>query len=78
MKTAKLGDFYTEDEEKQLAFIWNPLLKAMAAGVKELEVTTEEFVNAMRSAISANIYKHVFAPDGTDYPTILAMKITVI
>lgn len=73
----KLSEFYSEEDTQELQFIWKPLLKAMAAGTKELEVTADEFVVAMRSAITANVYHHVFA-DGSDYPTILAMKIIVI
>ncbi len=78
MKKARLSEFYTTDEVNVLAFIWNPLIRAMGAGIKELEVTPEEFLNAMRSAVAANVYHHVFNSDGTDYPTILAMKITVL
>lgn len=73
----KLSEFYSEEDKQNLQFIWNPLLKAMARGVKELEVTPEEFVTAMRSAIAANVYHHV-KTSTEDYPTILAMKITVI
>lgn len=78
MKKGKLADYYTEGDEKIPAFIYTPLLKAMAAGVKELEVTPDEFVIAMRSAVLANIYVHVFPKKGPDYPTILAMKVTII
>ena len=81
----KLSDYYTQEDKENLAFIWTPLLKAMAAGVKELEVTPEEFVNAMRSAILANVY-HYVEGNTTDqtkpylegYPTILAMRVIII
>ena len=77
MKTAKLSEFYTADDEKELAFIWTPLLKAMAIGVEELFVTPDEFVTAMRYAIPANIY-HEVVYDGGHYPTILAMRISIM
>lgn len=73
----KLSEFYSEEDKQNLQFIWNPLLKAMAKGVKELEVTPDEFVIAMRSAIAANVYFHV-KTESEDYPTILAMRIIVI
>ena len=49
------------------------LLRAMAAGVKELEMTPEQFVTCMRYAINADLYKQV-----DDVPTILAMKIKIV
>lgn len=78
MKKGLLSDFYSPEDKETPAFIYTPLLKAMAAGVKELEVTPDEFVIAMRSAVLANIYQHVFPKKGADYPTILAMKVTII
>lgn len=88
MKKGKLSDFYTNENEQSLLAYWDPLFKAMAAGIKELEVTPEEFLKCMRWAVTANVYHHVIIPfkiykngllqEAQDYPTILAMRITIV
>lgn len=73
---AKLSDFKKEGDDV-FSMIDYPLFRAMAAGVKELEVTPEEFVMAMRYAVMNNVYLQI----GTvheNYPSILAMKISII
>ena len=72
----KLSDF-VEEGDTVLDRIDYPLFRAMAAGVKELEVTPQEFVLAMRYAVQQNVYVHVFK-EAEDYPTILAMRIKLI
>ncbi len=81
---AKLSDYLSDTEKPESGFPYTALapefalIRAMGAGVKELEMNPEDFLICMRYAINANLYKQVFAPDGTDYPTILAMKITIV
>lgn len=85
----KLSDYLSEIDKPAAEYPYTSLpeefalLRAMAAGVKELEMTPEQFLTCMRYAISANLYKQYAIYDrNTDktisYPTILAMKITVI
>jgi hypothetical protein len=78
----KLSDYYGGEDETATSYpalaSEFALARAMGAGVKELEMTQQEFVWCLRYAINSNLYKQIFAPDGTNYPTILAMKIIVI
>jgi len=72
---AKFSDFYKG--EVFPAMVDEPLFDAMAAGIKELQVTREEFKVIMRYALYSGVYHHVYY-DGGDYPTVLGMKLTLI
>jgi hypothetical protein len=73
---AKISDF-TQQGDGFLDRIDYPLFRAMAAGVKELEMSPESFLMAMRYAVQNNVYHHVLSESG-DYPMILNMKITIV
>ncbi len=84
----KLNDFIVDADKSQTEFPYASLaeefalLRAMAAHVKEIEVTPEQFVTCMRYAINAQVYQHVRGIDKEgyeyEYPTILGMRVTVI
>ncbi len=68
----ELKDFMQENDTT-LDRIDYPLFRAMAAYVKKLRVTPEEFVMCMRYATMANVYYQ----DG-ETPVILGMRIEII
>ena len=64
---------YAKEGDTILDRIDYPLFRAMAAGVKELEVSSDIFPLVMRYATTTNVYHQ----DG-DTPIILGMRITLI
>lgn len=85
-----LNEYLTDTDKAQSEFPYVglatefALLRAMAAGIKELEMSPDEFITCMRYAINANLYKQETQTKligenlvEDSYPTILAMKIVI-
>ena len=80
MKKAKLSDYYDlKDYAGAISgsMIDEPILKASADIVQELEVTKIEYPYVMMFSLANHIYHQVIF-DGGAYHSVLGMKLTII
>lgn len=78
MKTEKLAHFYTADRYVTASMIDEPLLKAVSEGVKEIEVTKDEFFYVMQFGIGNSVYQYVIQDKHEPYHMVLGMKLKII
>ena len=71
----KLKEYY-EGDFVSPAMIDHPLLDAMADGVKELELTREEFKAVMVYAVYNHLYSQVVT-ETESYPVVMAMRLKI-